>query len=92
MVSKIRERTADSVPSGTVNVWDLLRKELAAAPVERPENSITVEEFAFKAGYSYCHAGRMLRANPLLKPVRFKSPSGKMAIAYVPNDAPREAA
>ena len=91
MVSEITKRTADSVPSGGVSVWELLRKELTDVPRERPENSITAEEFAERAGYSLSHAGNILRHKPSLKPVHYRMDNGKVGVCFVPNDDPEAA-
>jgi hypothetical protein len=92
MVGTKPKRKADPVSSGPVSVWALLQVELSTTR-ERPENSITAEELAHKTGYSFSHAGNLLRNNPKLKPVRYLVPeSRRVGTCYVPNDEPPEAA
>ena len=91
MVSEITKRTADSVPAGSMSVWELLRKELTDVPRERPENSITIEEFAAKTGYGPKHAGELLRHNPKLKQIKYRMDTGRPGVCYVPADDPEAA-
>jgi hypothetical protein len=93
MAGKVAKRITDSVSSGTVNVWALLTNELSAAPCERPENSVTPEEFAERTGYSVQQAAKILRSTPKLKRMRYRiGQSNRSAFCYVPNDDPPEAA
>jgi hypothetical protein len=93
VVSEIPKRKANPVSTGPVSVWELLQKEINNAPRERPENSITPEEFAAKTGYSDVWARQVLARNPRLKASRYRvHGSNHTGICYVPNDDPPEAA
>jgi len=92
MVSEIRKRSADSVPSGGVSVWELLRKELTDVPRERPANSVTAKEFAEKTGYTIRHAEEILKASPALVPVRYRiGDTMRSGVCFVPSDDPEAA-
>lgn len=92
MVGKKSERNIHPISSGPVaSVWDLLREELAAVPQERPADSITPEEFAAKTGYTVSHARCLLRANPQLKPIKYRLRGNNAGTCYVAK-GPTEAA
>jgi hypothetical protein len=80
-----KQRTAE-LPAGNINIWELLQAEFKPLG-ERPDNSVTPEEFAAKMGISIARAHQQLRASPKLKAVEFRSPGGKRAKCYVPAGA-----
>ena len=84
MVGVQRKQKTDLRPSGPVNIWALLESAVNDAPGVRPENSVTVEEFAARTGYACSHAARILRMNPALRPVPYKSENKRRSVCYVP--------
>ncbi len=86
MASARRERKSNPPPTGPVNVWDLLVSEMRGEGA-RPPNSVTVEEFARSAGLSQSHAGNVLRWNPKLRRVPYKTSLHRWAVCYVPKGA-----
>jgi hypothetical protein len=86
MARKSGERKAVSLPSGGVNVWDLLTDALRGAG-ERPENSVTPAELAAKSGFSHSHAAAVLARNEALTPVWFRNEGKRRGVCYVPKEA-----
>ena len=67
-----------------VSVWELLSEALNDAPKERPDNSVTPEEYATARNCSEVHARRLLAKDRRLKPVPYMTEGRKRAICYVP--------
>lgn len=86
MVSKKRERKTSSVPTGPVSTWEQFVEALADAPVPRPAESITAEEFAARFGYSEPHSRKLLADKAKageLREIAYFSAAHKRAKCYV---------
>ena len=82
----IGKRTPVLLKPGVVNIWDLLRAEIEPLSADRPENSVTAEEFAKSHGFSDSHSRKLLmnlaKAGKL-KAIPFRS-NGTRATCYIP--------
>jgi hypothetical protein len=88
MAHSVAKRTTAPLPSGDISVWDVLTRELGKTIGPRPENSVTPEEYAERAGITRSRAHQILRdkANckePALEAVRFRD-RDRLCVCYIP--------
>jgi hypothetical protein len=83
MADKKRERQAPALSPRPVGAWALLQDAINDTLPERPEGSVTPEEFATAAHVGYFRACQVLRAREDLRAVHYRRENGRRAVCYV---------
>jgi hypothetical protein len=83
MARAVAKRKADRVPARAVGAWALLQDAINDTLPERPEGSVTPEEFATAAHVGYFRACQVLRAREDLRAVYYRRENGRRAVCYV---------